>query len=158
MTTADRACGVLASRAARGKGAQLANPFPTREKVLVQLHELLGRGQRLVLVAQIEDQLLVGDFEAAQQLATVLVTETGPDGTSGRKSSAARAIEQLAGGPMMRHIVSHLATIDETQFERVKQLAHVRGMSLSQAVRYALKTGLDSEEAAAGPDVGRSVA
>ena len=92
------------------------------------------------IVAQIEDQLLVGDFEAAQQLATVLITETGPHGTSGRKSSAARAIEQLASGPMMRHIVSHLATIDETQFERVKELCLAIGNVLVRPLAEALST------------------
>jgi hypothetical protein len=92
------------------------------------------------IVAQIEDQLLVGDFDAAEQLATVLVTETGPDGTSGRKSSAARAIEQLASGPMMRHIVSHLATIDEAQFERVKQLCLAMGNVLVRPLAEALST------------------
>jgi HEAT repeat protein/PBS lyase HEAT-like repeat-containing protein len=92
------------------------------------------------IVAQIEDQLLVGDFEAAQQLATVLVTETGTDGTSGRKSSAARALEQLASGPMMRHIVSHLATIDETQFGRVKELCLAIGNVLVRPLAEALST------------------
>ena len=92
------------------------------------------------IVAQIEDQLLVGDFEAAQQLATVLATETGPSGTSGRKSSAARAIEQLASGPMMRHIVSHLAIIDEAQFGRVKELCLAIGNVLVGPLAEALST------------------
>lgn len=40
-------------------------------------------------------------------------------------------------------------------FERVQRLAQNRGMSLSQALRYALKTGLDAED---GGHTGQAVA
>ncbi len=109
---------------------------------LLRIEQDAGQWRDLMrpVVSQIEDLLLVGDFEAAQQLLAVLVTEAGPDGTSGRKSSAARAIEQLVGGPMMRHIVSHLATIEDAQFARVKELCLTIGGVLVRPLAEALST------------------
>ena len=109
---------------------------------LLRIEQDAGQWRDLMrpLVSQIEDLLLVGDFEAAQQLVAVLVTEVGPNGTSGRTSSAARAIEQLVGGPMMRQIVSHLATIDDAQFGRVKDLCLAIGDVLVRPLAEALST------------------
>jgi hypothetical protein len=88
--------------------------------------------------AQIEDFLLVGDFDAAAELVAVIVHEAGPEGNAGRKGAAASAIEQLAGGAMMRHIVSHLATIEDPQFERVKSLCLAIGAMLVRPLAEAL--------------------
>src|SRR6185503_6323605 len=92
------------------------------------------------VVAQVEDLLLVGDFDAAADLVAILVHENGPDGQPARKAAAAAAIEQLAGGVMMRHIVSHLATLDDGPFERVKALCLAIGESLVRPLAEALSS------------------
>jgi HEAT repeat protein len=94
------------------------------------------------VVAQIEDLLLVGDFEAAADLEAILVYENSPDGQPIRRAAAAGAIEQLAGGAMMRHIVSHLATIEDGPFERVKALC----LSIGDRLVGPLAEALSSEE------------
>jgi len=94
------------------------------------------------VVAQIEDLLLVGDFEAAADLVAILVYENGPAGQPARRVAAAPAIEQLASGAMMRHVVSHLATIEDGPFDRVKALC----LSIGDGLVPALAEALSSEE------------
>jgi hypothetical protein len=74
------------------------------------------------VVRLMEDLLLVGDFDAAALLVDVLVHEVGGAGTTARRQHATTAIDMLIAGPMMRHITTHLATIEEAQFERVKTM------------------------------------
>src|SRR5216684_681705 len=62
VTAADRVCRPLASRAGMGERANLARPFPTREEVLVQLHELRRRRHRLFLALQLEGGIAANDL------------------------------------------------------------------------------------------------
>jgi HEAT repeats/PBS lyase HEAT-like repeat len=96
------------------------------------------------LIAQVEDLLLVGDFDAADALVTVVLREVGPDGMPARREAAAPAIKQLADGVMMRHIVSHLGTIENDQFERVKSLS----LKMGEIVVLPLAEALAIEERA----------
>jgi hypothetical protein len=96
------------------------------------------------VVKQLEDQLLVGDFDAGLQLIAVLVQEaSGPSGQSGqgstkRRQHAITAIDTLIAGSMMHHITTHLATIDEAQFERVKAMCVSLGEVLVRPLAEAL--------------------
>src|SRR5262249_42176941 len=72
------------------------------------------------VVNVLEDLLLVGDFEAAAQLLAAIVRESTGEGSKGRRQAALTAIDMLVAGSMLRHIVSHLGTIDDTQYGRVK--------------------------------------
>src|SRR5205807_9476225 len=96
------------------------------------------------VVTLTEDLLLVGDFEAAVQLVDVLVKEAKPGSTSRRQQYALTAIDMLVAGTMMRHIVTHLATIDEAQFERVKAMC----VSLGEVLVKPLAETLSIEERA----------
>src|SRR5258707_9382329 len=62
VMAADRIWRAFASRAARGKRAKLTDPFPPRHEILVELHELLRRGQRLFFARQVEDRIAADDF------------------------------------------------------------------------------------------------
>lgn len=70
------------------------------------------------VVALIEDLLLVGDFEAADTLIAVLVGERLSG--SVHRQAANGALDALVAGSMLRHATSHLITIDEPAFARVK--------------------------------------
>jgi hypothetical protein len=94
------------------------------------------------VVGLLEDLLLVGDFDAAAQIVAVLVREAGGDGTTARRQHAMTAIDVLIAGPMMRHITTHLATIDEAQFERVKAMC----VSLGEVLVRPLAEALSIEE------------
>jgi hypothetical protein len=94
------------------------------------------------LVGLIEDLLLVGDFDAAGELIAVLVGEAGGTGSTARRQVALTAIDVLIAGSMMRHVTTHLATIDEAQFERVKTMC----VSLGEVLVRPLAEALSVEE------------
>ncbi|MGH9142755.1 MAG: hypothetical protein ACRD2I_16610, partial [Vicinamibacterales bacterium] len=94
------------------------------------------------LVGLIEDLLLVGDFDAAAELISVLVGEGGGTGSKARRQVALTAIDVLIAGSMMRHVTTHLATIDGAQFERVKAMC----VSLGEVLVRPLAEALSVEE------------
>jgi HEAT repeat protein len=96
------------------------------------------------VVELIEDLLLVGDFDAAGDLVEALVRHTNPDAALSRRQTALTAIDALVKGPIMRHIVTHLATIDDAQFERVKTMC----VSLGEVIIRPLAEALTTEERA----------
>ena len=94
------------------------------------------------VVGLLEDLMLVGDFDAAIQIVNVLVREAASDASRTRRQHAITAIDVLIAGPMMRHIATHLATIDEAQFERVKAMC----VSLGEVLVRPLAEALSVEE------------
>jgi hypothetical protein len=95
----------------------------------------------LPVVRLLEDLLLVGDFDAASALLGVPV-QVSSDGSTARRQHATTAIDMLIAGPMMRHVTTHLATIDEQQFERVKAMC----VSLGEVLVRPLAETLAVEE------------
>jgi HEAT repeat protein/PBS lyase HEAT-like repeat-containing protein len=96
----------------------------------------------LPVVRLLEDLLLVGDFDTASQLVAVLVKEMTSGATQGRRQQAIVAIDVLIAGPMMRHVTTHLATVDEAHFERVKAMC----VSLGEVIVRPLAEALSVEE------------
>src|SRR5215831_6655585 len=94
------------------------------------------------VVGVVEDLMLVGDFEAAAQLLAVIVRESSGEGSKGRRQSALTAIDMLVAGSMLRHIASHLGTIDETQFGRVRDMC----VSIGEVMIRPLAEALSTEE------------
>ncbi len=97
------------------------------------------------VVGLLEDLLLVGDFDSALEVIGVLVHEAGGDGSTNRRQHAITAIDLLIVGSMMRHITTHLATIEEAQFERVKAMC----VSLGEVLVRPLARGVVGGSAAA---------
>jgi hypothetical protein len=127
--------GTVAPSAVRALDLTLLMDLLRIEQDVRHWHDLMGP-----VIAQIEDLLLVGDFDAAAELVAMLAQEAGPEGNVGRKAAAAGAIEQLAGGPMMRHIVSHLATLEDSQFDRVQSICLAIGDMLVRPLAEALSS------------------
>jgi hypothetical protein len=94
------------------------------------------------VVRLIEDELFVGDFDAAAQLIDLIVQAAARQESPGRCQHAQDAIDSLVAGPMMRHIATHLATVDEAQFARVKSLC----VSLGEVVVRPLAEALSLEQ------------
>ena len=92
------------------------------------------------VVGTLEDLLLVGDFEAASRLLAVIVRESAGDGSKGRRQAALTAIDMLVAGSMLRHVVSHLGTIDDAQFARVKDMCVSVGEVMIRPLAEALST------------------
>jgi HEAT repeat protein len=90
----------------------------------------------------LEDLLLVGDFDSAIEL-TAAITGAAADGSSKeRRQHAMIAIDILVAGPMMRHIVTHLLSLDDASFERVKAMC----VSLGEVLVRPLAEALSVEE------------
>jgi hypothetical protein len=100
------------------------------------------KGLMTPVVRLLEDLLLVGDFEAAEVLVAVLVREAGTEGEAARRQTAINAIDTLVAGSMLHHMVTHLATIDDAQFARVKAMC----LSLGEVVVRPIAEALSSEE------------
>ena len=102
------------------------------------------KGLMTPVVRLLEDLLLVGDFETAEELVAVLVREAGPEGRDTRRQTAINAIDTLVAGSMMRHIVTHLAAIDDAQFARVKAMCLSLGEVVVRPIAEALSTEANS--------------
>ena len=74
------------------------------------------------VVRTLEDLLLVGDFESAVGLVDVVANAATGKDTKGRRQHGLIGIDLLVAGPMMQHVVIHLATVEEAQFERIKTM------------------------------------
>src|SRR5439155_22608695 len=72
------------------------------------------------------------------ELLTIIVREAAGDGTRDHRQHATTATDMLVAGSMMRHIVTHLASIDDAQFERVKALCVSLGEVLVRPLAEAL--------------------
>lgn len=96
----------------------------------------------LPVVRLLEDLLLIGDFDAAPQLVAVIVHAANEAESASRRQRALVAIDVLIQGPMMRHITTHLATVDEAQYERVKAMC----VSLGEVLVRPLAETLSVEE------------
>jgi len=90
------------------------------------------------VVRTLEDLLLVGDFDASLSLIDVIAASTSGGGTQERRQHAMIAIDMIVAGPMMQHIVIHLATVDDSQFERVKTMCLQFGEVLVRPLAEAL--------------------
>ena len=90
------------------------------------------------VVAHVDDLVLLGDFESAVPLVQALSAEVEGGGQAGRRPIAAGALEKLAGGHLMDHLVGHLRSIDDAVFEHVKQLCHALGAPVIRPLAEAL--------------------
>jgi hypothetical protein len=90
------------------------------------------------VVALVEDLLLVGDFEAADQLVAALAREAAASEAARHGSAAREALDRLARGAALPHIVSHLATIDDAQLARAKSICLAVGEVLIQPLADAV--------------------
>ena len=88
------------------------------------------------VVRLLEDLLLVGDFDGRRSTARrSWPGETGREGTRGRRAHANGAIEALAKGPALRHLITHLDTPDEAQFDAVQRAVRRARRTDRQAAR-----------------------
>ena len=90
------------------------------------------------VVALLEDLFLVGDIEVAEMLLDAILRETKPRASLERRQTALIAVDALVSGPMMRHIVGHLPTINDAQFARVKGMCLAVGEVLIRPLAEAL--------------------
>jgi HEAT repeat protein len=94
------------------------------------------------VVALLEDLLLVGDFDAAIELIGLITANMAPTAPKERRQVATTAIDMLVAGPMMQHLVTHLASIGDAQFDRVKAVCTSMGQVLVRPLAEAISTDI----------------
>lgn len=127
-----------------GAWVSSVNPIEVRALDLQLLLDLLTietdpeRWQQVTnpVISYIEDCLLIGDFDAAIRLTSMLAEEAKQDGP--RKSAAAGALTRLVDGNLMTHVVSHLRSVDDASAEKLDTLLHLAGPSVLKALAEAL--------------------
>jgi hypothetical protein len=107
---------------------------------LLRLEQDLSHRLRLMgpSVALLEDLVLVGDFDASADLLAALTEDLRAGAPAERRHIAANALTALVSGPMLRHIVTHLSTIDDAQFARVQAMCLSIGEELIRPLAEAL--------------------
>jgi len=90
------------------------------------------------VVSLVEDLFLVGDFDSAEAVLAVLRADADDPGSPERQGVASRTVGRLVNTANMRHIVSHLATVDDAQFGRVKAVCVALGETLVRPLAEAL--------------------
>lgn len=106
---------------------------------LLRLEEDPGRWKGVVepAVAHLDDLAQLGDFESAVPLAQALAREVA-GGRAERAPVAAAALDKLATGHLMDHVVSHLRTVDDDVVAHVTALCHALGGSVIRPLAEAL--------------------
>ncbi len=91
-----------------------------------------------VAVAEAERRTLIGDVAGAQRLAESLVREAAPEGRPALAAVAARHLEQLASGVIVRHVVTHLRKAPDREVEVITRFCLTIGPSIVRPLAEAL--------------------
>jgi uncharacterized protein YjgD (DUF1641 family) len=95
------------------------------------------------VIALLDDLLLVGDFDAVASLTERLTASTAPEVSPARRDKAKHAIETLASGSLVRHLTTHLGTVDDAQFDRVKTMCQSLGEGLVPSIAETLSADIN---------------
>ena len=99
-----------------------------RDLLRIEADPALWEGMAAIVAGEIERRTQQGDAQGAQMLAESLVRETTAE-TDGRRSAqqAARIIERLSSGPLVRHVGLHLRKVEDADVEPLNRLCHTIG-------------------------------
>jgi HEAT repeat protein len=92
-----------------------------------------------VMTSEVERLTLLGDARNAKQLLEAVVKEAA-EGRDALRPVAGAALERLAAGPLVRHVVLHMRKIEERDVEPFNALCHTLGPSAIRPLAEALAT------------------
>ena len=87
---------------------------------------------------EIERRTLLGDINTARTLLDMLVAERNDHGRALLRPAAESIVAKLAGGQMIRHIVTHLRKVTDAEVEPLTGLCHAVGPSVVRPLAIAL--------------------
>ena len=107
---------------------------------LLRIEEEPATWQAIAAVAsdEVERRTLLGDIATAHALLDILVAERGDQGRAPLRRAAESAVTRLAGGPLIRHIVTHLRKVEDPDIEPLTRLCHTIGPSIVRPLAIAL--------------------
>jgi HEAT repeats/PBS lyase HEAT-like repeat len=98
-----------------------------RDLLRIEEDPALWEGMAAIVVSEIDRRTLHGDAAGAHALAESLVRETTPEGRPALRAVAARSLERLSSGPLVRHVGLHLRKMDDGDVEAFNRLCHSIG-------------------------------
>ena len=93
-----------------------------------------------MIVAHVDDLILIGDFAAARRLVEGLASQSNTAADPDRVQWVIAAIDTLVGGQALGHLRSHLQAITNEEFEEVKRLSAAIGAVLVTPLAEAVAT------------------
>lgn len=98
---------------------------------LLDLEQDLERRAALMdpVVSLVDDLLLVGDFEAAADVVSRLAADVA-DAAADRRALARATLDRLVTPATLQHLLSHLATLEDAAFARVRAMCVAIGERL----------------------------
>ncbi len=91
-----------------------------------------------VVITEVERRTLLGELQDAQQLVERLMRETGDEGRDALRTPAETALDALASGPLLRHVVLHLRKVEDGAVEPLNRLAQTIGPRVVRPLAEAL--------------------
>jgi hypothetical protein len=91
-----------------------------------------------IVAAEVERRTVLGDIDAAQRLADVMLREQGPEGRAHLSRAAAETAARLASGPLVRHVVLHLRKAPDGGVASLARLCHTIGPGVVRPLAEAL--------------------
>jgi hypothetical protein len=106
---------------------------------LLRIEDEPSAWQSIAAVAadEIERRTLLGDISTALTLLNMLVAE-GNEGRQPLRPAAESVLTKLAGGQMIRHLVTHLRKVEDADVEPLTRLCHVIGPLIVRPLAMAL--------------------
>lgn len=123
----------ISDTALRTLDVQLLRDLLTLESVPSQWQQIAT-----VVAGEIERLTLLGDALAAQQLLDTIARDAGTDGRDAFRPAATAVVERLTTGPLVRHIVLRLRTVDDDQVEAFGRLCYILGPIVIRPLAEAL--------------------
>ena len=80
-----------------------------------------------IVASEVERRTILGDLQAASSLATAILREQQAGGRGLLASVASALADKLAAGPLIRHIVLQLRTVDDAGVAAAASLCHTLG-------------------------------
>jgi HEAT repeat protein len=90
-----------------------------------------------VAADEIERRTLLGDIHTASTLLSILVAERS-DGRTALRPVANSVLAKLAGGQLIRHLVTHLRKVDDADVEPLTRFCHAIGPPIVRPLAMAL--------------------
>jgi len=91
-----------------------------------------------IVAADVERRTVLGDLPAAASLATAILREQQPGGRGLLAPVASALADKLSAGPLIRHIVLQLRTIDDNGVAAAAGLCHTLGAACVRPLAEAL--------------------
>jgi hypothetical protein len=87
---------------------------------------------------EVERHTLSGNVDGARALVEPIAAEASHAGRWDFASEATKALERLATGPLVKHVVQHLRKVDDAEALRLRQLCHLIGSPMARPLAEAL--------------------